>query len=368
MASFTCSVGTDTTSISFEHPRNPTPTSGSSPTNDRSHLVPDGFTATPNVVLLDTSLSRDARFLYSLLKSRCRARTGWWCAVGYGWLCMHMGVGEDVVRRAMSDLVARGIIARERHGQGRVNSYRLLVVEDGRTRGDRDLEPDRRAEKEDIQEEYRERATALESSIGFPISEMSSGDPPDLPPASSEVVPSPTVPTPADPEHDRVTLMLGDIRRELGDRATVRATVSRAVNLKRRAGADWETFAAAVYGARAATQARTHAIRDRDVVGVHKTGYFFAVLADRLGLRETPPPNPPSVTLPPRNLSAPVVAPTETSAPTMVQGNERVTFWEQLRAETGVNDLTAYCHICGRPPIYDDLGWSIRLVQEKRRR
>ncbi len=82
--------------------------------------------------------------------------------------------------------------------------------------------------------------------------------------------------------------LIGDLRRELGDRATVDSTTSRRLNLYRQSDVPWEAFVTAVYSARAATQAHTSAIRRRDEGGVNKMPYMLAVLADRLGLRDTP--------------------------------------------------------------------------------
>jgi len=169
-----------------------------------------------------------------------------------------------------------------------------------------------------------------------------------------------------------VTLLLGDLRRELGDRAPLGATVSRAINLKRRAGADWEAFATAVYSARAATQARTHAIRDRDRTGAHKAGYFFAVLADRLGMRAAPMPPPAPDPVATRMEAPPLLPPSVPRAapvlpPPEAPDGERAAFWERLRAETGIGNLTAYCRTCGRPPVYDDLARSVGIVRQRRR-
>jgi len=160
---------------------------------------------------------------------------------------------------------------------------------------------------------------------------------------------------------------------ELGDRATVGSTTSRAQNLWRSSGATWEEFTAAVYSARTTTQARTGAIRDRDATGAHKMGYFFAVLADRLGMRAAPvaPPAPDPVAMgtePLHTPPPPVPRDAPPFPPPKVCDEERALFWERLRAETGIGDLRAYCQACGRPPVYDDVGWSIRLVRERRRR
>jgi len=169
-----------------------------------------------------------------------------------------------------------------------------------------------------------------------------------------------------------VTLLLGDLRRELGDRAPLGATVSRAINLKRRAGADWEAFATAVYSARAATQARTYAIRDRDSTGAHKAGYFFAVLADRLGMRAAPAVQPEPAPVATRMDPPPLPPPSVPGAahplpPPEAPDGERAAFWERLRVETGIGDLQAYCRACGRPPVYDDLVRSVGIVRQRRR-
>ncbi len=57
-----------------------------------------GFTQVPNTVLLDPTLSRDARFLYTLLLQHARPRTGYVVRVGYARLCALMDAGEDLVR------------------------------------------------------------------------------------------------------------------------------------------------------------------------------------------------------------------------------------------------------------------------------
>jgi len=166
--------------------------------------------------------------------------------------------------------------------------------------------------------------------------------------------------------------LIGDFRRELGDRATLGSTTSRMLTLYRQSDVAWETFVTAVYSARAATQARTSAIRRRDEGGVNKMPYMLAVLADRLGLRE-----PPTAGAPGEDETYPgvsVVAMEDMGGGEMVSpahlpadpaGATRRAFWGRMAVETGIGDLRAYCRACGRPPRYDDLAWSVGYVRER---
>jgi hypothetical protein len=90
--------------------------------------------------------------------------------------------------------------------------------------------------------------------------------------------------------------------------------------------------------------------------------YMLAVLADRLGLRET--------------LTAGVRGEDETypgvSAVAMedvgcgeAAGAARREFWGRMAVEMGIGDLRAYCRACGRPPRYDELARSVGYVRER---
>jgi len=90
-----------------------------------------------------------------------------------------------------------------------------------------------------------------------------------------------------------------DLARELGDQAELTSTTSRAYNLMQRSGLDLDQFISKVYIARAKTQERTATITTRggqtDAWGEKrktKMPYFFSVLEDVLGLRETKDPRP----------------------------------------------------------------------------
>ena len=351
--------------------------SSSSPS---SPLAVVGFTQVPNTVLLDPALSRDARFLYTLLLQHARPRTGYVVRVGYARLCALMDAGEDLVRRTMHELVAAGLVEKIRRGRGLVNTYRLLVTPPLSTRPARVLEPGERGfsvEEQTIEEDEG----AFEHSIAPPCLHVPEQSPE---PSSPKPIPSSSPPDPAPrrtarplalpvPERDAVVTLIGDLRRELGDRATLGSTTSRALTLYRQSDVSWDAFVTAVYSARAATQARTSAIRKRDEEGVNKMPYMLAVLADRLGLREPPMagaeresgtyPGVLAVTMedgeggmvaPPSHLSADPA------------GATRRAFWGRMAVETGIGDLRAYCRACGRPPCYDDLARSVGYVRERR--
>jgi len=339
-----------------------------------------GFTQVPNTVLLDPTLSRDARFLYTLLLQHARPRTGYVVRVGYARLCALMDAGEDLVRRTMHELVAAGLVEQTRRGRGLVNTYRLLVTLPPRTRPTRVQEPGDSGfsvEEQEIEENERD----FEYSNSPPYMNVSER-PVDSPASDSTLSVPPPSPAPRktprplilpDPERDAVLALIGDIRRELGDRATVGSTTSRALNLYRQSDVPWEAFVTAVYSARAATQARTSAIRRRDEEGVNKMPYMLAVLADRLGLRETPTEGAQRKDETYPGASAVAMADggggamtSSACLPADPAGAARREFWGRMAVETGIGDLRAYCRACGRPPRYDDLARSVGYVREHR--
>ena len=339
-----------------------------------------GFTQVPNTVLLDPTLSRDARFLYTLLLQHARPRTGYLVRVGYARLCALMDAGEDLVRRTMHELVAAGLVEKIRRGRGLVNTYRLLVTLPLRTRPTRVQEPGDSGfsvEEQEIEENHGEfedstappRMNFSERPCGLSSSEpRRSAFPPD--PAPRRM---PRPPVSLDPDRDAVVTLIGDFRRELGDRATVGSTTSRALNLYRQSDVPWEAFVTAVYSARAATQARTSAIRRRDEEGVNKMPYMLAVLADRLGLRETPTEGAQRKDETYPGASAVAMADggggamtSSACLPADPAGAARREFWGRMAVETGIGDLRAYCRACGRPPRYDDLARSVGYVREHR--
>jgi hypothetical protein len=97
-------------------------------------------------------------------------------------------------------------------------------------------------------------------------------------------------------ERDRVMAYLQDFMAELHDEASLSASISRAVNLFRRANVPPEMWDDHLYRARAITQEHSASITKkrgdgdtRDISFKNKAPYFFAVLESLLGLREEPP-------------------------------------------------------------------------------
>ncbi len=90
-----------------------------------------------------------------------------------------------------------------------------------------------------------------------------------------------------------ITDYISDLSRELNDEASLPSSVSRAMNLYRRADGDLDGFIDALLGARAATKQHSASIRKQSDANGNLTGptknrmaYFFAVLEDVLGLGE----------------------------------------------------------------------------------
>jgi hypothetical protein len=90
-----------------------------------------------------------------------------------------------------------------------------------------------------------------------------------------------------------ITDYISDLARELNDEASLPSSVSRAMNLYRRADGELDGFIDAILGARAATKQHSASIRKQsdangNLIGPTKNrmAYFFAVLEDVLGLGE----------------------------------------------------------------------------------
>ncbi len=227
-------------------------------------------------ILRNVSLSRDARFCYALLLDFAGQRSYCWPSLAT--LCELMGAGEDLVRRSLNELIDANLIKRERRGLNKTNRYHIITSGKPGTRAKRDQEADAKADNQDSREpdtEGKNSNIREELPLALPV---------------AEPMPMPLMParaTEPDPDRDRVTALMGDIRHELRDRASIGSTVSRATNLYCQSGKSFDEFAQAVYSARTTTRGRQQRIRDRDVKGSARlAGYFFAVLADRLGLRE----------------------------------------------------------------------------------
>src|SRR4051794_15252850 len=82
-----------------------------------------GFTPFPNVILLDGTLSSDARFIYGLLAHFARENESAW--PGQLKLAELAKRSERQVRLAIRELETAGLVTTHRRGQGRTNRYVL---------------------------------------------------------------------------------------------------------------------------------------------------------------------------------------------------------------------------------------------------
>jgi len=145
-----------------------------------------------------------------------------------------------------------------------------------------------------------------------------------------------------------------------------------------------EAFITRMQTARAITQQRSAAIRDRAPDGqARKFGYFCAVLADQCGAKPhaaepvlsaaAHPVAPVDAPLPPPNGEAADTALPPRAMPPLrppaVRDRERAIFWERLRVETGIGDLRAFAREFDRPPpAPGDAAATIAWVRAARRR
>jgi len=93
-------------------------------------------------------------------------------------------------------------------------------------------------------------------------------------------------------DRQQITAYIQDFAREMGDTAPLKSSVTRADNLYQASGHPIARFIAAMYQARAKTKERTAAIHGTPSAAEPfapkaKMAYFFALLEDELGMRET---------------------------------------------------------------------------------
>jgi len=93
-------------------------------------------------------------------------------------------------------------------------------------------------------------------------------------------------------DRQAILAFVQDFAREMNDQAPLQSSVTRALNLYRQSGLDRATFIDKLYQARAITQERSATITtktddSKSFPRTRKMAYFFSVLEDRLGLKET---------------------------------------------------------------------------------
>lgn len=185
------------------------------------------------------------------------------------WLDRGTGLSRDSVTKAIKSLEEKGVIVRNRRyseekgDQPSTYGLRFRGESENLTRGGR-ISPPPPVRESDPQETVEQQTDEQDDS-------------------------SSRKPTPLyDKERDTIRAILEDVARELGDEASLAATVSRALAMYRESGLDLDTFCDRLYQARAVTKERSAAIQkkrsgDNPWSSKNKMPYMFSVLSDLLG-------------------------------------------------------------------------------------
>ena len=92
--------------------------------------------------------------------------------------------------------------------------------------------------------------------------------------------------------YEAIREYIRDYAGQFNDTASLKSSTTRAFRLYKQSGRDLSEFFNLLYDATAETKRRTASITKHDAQGFKsKMAYFFAVLEDVLGLRETPLPD-----------------------------------------------------------------------------
>jgi hypothetical protein len=306
-----------------------------SPTTDGQY---NGFTQVPNHVLHARDLSYGAKALYSILLSYCFQKDT--CFPSYETLMREMHCRSQALASFLKELATRGLITIIRRGQGKTNLYHLAAVAQSTPEPQPQEQPPEaeqacslKIKEQELRISKREEYEAKEYEGRFNSSTRKakrSGhdyvkfhDTLDKPQDRTGTTHQPKVGednvqirTPArniekieplkkiaPPRADELTMYddiqrgllleyISDFAREFHDQAPLTSSTTRAYNLFRQSGVSMETFIDYLYSARMTTTERTATIRKYTERGVKtKMAYFFAVLEDRLGLRQKPLPS-----------------------------------------------------------------------------
>jgi hypothetical protein len=280
-----------------------------------------GFIQLPRLVLYAYNLSRDAKLLYAVLLGYAWQEGR--CFPGYHRLCGDMQASENAVRKYMRELEAVNLLRQRRRGLGKTNIYTLL---DLRTSKIEVQEPQRwgersRTSNSEVQElsisaalepvksevaEPTNYAVKLETDEletdeiddskirrTFRYENMSGtkNGPPVETYDASDMAAMPSASMINDAAREQLGIFAQDIAREFNDAASLRSSTSRLVNLYHQTNLSMEDFIGHLYAARSVTKERSAAIHTpADDTAAdwkkNKMSYFFAVLEDRLGIRQ----------------------------------------------------------------------------------
>lgn len=237
-----------------------------------------GFTQVPNSVLLNTSLSKNARFLYSILMQHGRASSGYSVFPSYARLCLLMSVSEPTARKAMLELRTAGLVVQKRRGQGRSNRYFLMV----RPKESCPLERNAGWAKEDEDEEHQEVSLEISRAKHQEVVSLDTREVTEEPQAPSR---SPAPTHLVDEARMQIFPYIKDISREMHDESSLTATTTRAVRIFHRSNVSIDQFQGHLLMARQRTQEKSASIKKQYKDGTKaKVPYFFAVLEKSLGL------------------------------------------------------------------------------------
>lgn len=259
-----------------------------------------GFVQLPKLVLYARNLSRDAKLLYAVLLGYAWQERR--CFPGYSRLCDDMQASENAVRKYMRELEATDLLRQKRRGLGKTNIYTLLDLRTAKTEVQEPHTSEVRARTAKFAVQDPAKSAAFERQESAVKIETEEIETERIRPSNVRK-PSPkqnrkkddTIDvTHVDDEiREQLLHFVEDFAREFNDAAPLRSSTSRLVNLYQRAESPMGEFIDQLYAARSITKERTAAIRttvEDAAPGAQKNkmGYFFAVLEDRLGLREPP--------------------------------------------------------------------------------
>lgn len=219
------------------------------------------------------------------------------------------GLSKDSVVRALHDLEERCVIVRQRrrsrHHGDEATTYTLNIVapvSENKTPPGQEIGRPLSA-KSDTQETARQdnSVTTFETSKALHLGKATESrnvhteQPPQISRKRSSMIGFEAVsdtlsrrrPVPPSAHEDHAILRsyIADVARELGDRASLTASTTRALNLYRRSGCTRAAFISHLFEARAITkQSRIS----------QPFPYFFAVLSDLLGNKDVPESTVPS--------------------------------------------------------------------------
>lgn len=332
-----------------------------------------GFVPVPDIVRFNRGIPHGAQILCGVLDRRARRFKSCCVALTQGELCREVDRADGTVRAWLKALRAAGILSWTRRGQGISNVYVLHYLQDVfPNRTARWRRP--RTPREVADQEPQEAAVPLreedgrEGKGGFECSKTLApvslvGDDATAPDASADPPAHRPTARSYDPDRARIATLVLDLRRDLHDTAPATATVTRAVGLFRRAEVDLDTFATAVYEARAITQERSGGIRsvESESGRKRKMGYFFACLQDRLSPQAAHEEGPPGWARATSLATTPSIdAP---DAPTMDASPPQP--WPEELSALGIHDRIGYYHAVRSFPPRDPVA-AIELARRRR--